>query len=58
MSKERFKITVKDRKTGQVDKYYVHELGYQMSGKTNERGAVVRKIVMDYPRIKTKNGKS
>ena len=53
-SKERFKITVKDRKTGHVDEYLVHDLGFQVSGKTGPNGPVVVKMVLDYPRIKIK----
>ncbi len=53
-NKERFKVILKDLKTGDVDHYFVHELGLQMSSKTGPRGPIVVKMVMDYPRIKIK----
>ena len=54
VNKERFKIIVKDLKTGDVDHYFVHELGFQVSWKHKFSRVAVIKMVLDFPRIVVK----
>jgi hypothetical protein len=52
-NKERFKITIKDRKTGEKLVYNVHSAGFQFNSKfSNPERPVVVKMVLDYPRAK------
>ncbi len=52
MSKERFKVTVKDRVTGEKTTFYAHSAGFQFNMKVVvDRPEVVR-MVLDHPRLK------
>lgn len=69
MSKERFKVTIKDQITGEKTTFYAHSAGYTINyvprnfpvgpSMVDERPQCVR-LVMDYPRFKkkVKRGKS
>lgn len=52
--KRRFKVTIEDRKTGDKDVYLVYDYGFQKVDKAGPAGPIVTKIVLDYPKVKTK----
>lgn len=54
MPKERFKITVNDRQTGQKTIYYAHGPGFATNSKLGPEGLIVVRMVLDYPRVKVK----
>lgn len=54
-TKNRFKVTIKDRKTGEKTTFDVNSAGFQCVTVTSEDKIKVVRIVMDYPTMKRKN---
>jgi hypothetical protein len=56
-AKERFKVTVLDRKTGEKYVFNVLEQGIQSNFSYDEYRVTCVKLTLDYPRVKVKKKK-
>jgi hypothetical protein len=54
---ERFKVTVKDRKTGESTIYYAHSLGFGFHEKVVAGKTQLLRLVLEHPRKKIKKNK-
>jgi hypothetical protein len=57
MGKERFKITIKDRITGEKSTFYAHSAGFQFNARYTFGKIEVVRIVLDHPTTKNKEKK-
>jgi hypothetical protein len=58
MSKERFKVTIKDRISGEKITYNTHSAGYHFNSQHRNNKTEFVRITMEFPKVKIKENKN
>ena len=58
MNKERFKVTIKDRISGEKVTYNIHSAGYHFNSQHRNNKTEFVRITMEFPKVKVKKSKN